>query len=66
MKDSDVRLMLFDLAKIIEGALAGDAEKVRAYAEQAGRHLREIGKFEFANRIDQILGKAPNPTLTLQ
>lgn len=66
MSDTDIRLIMFDLAKIVDGAVAGDKEKVIAYVGQMGSHFRDMGKIEFANRIDQILGKRPNPTLSIQ
>lgn len=50
-----IRDYLFDVNKIIDGALAADAEKVVAYVERLRDRLAEAGESEAARRLDQKL-----------
>jgi SpoVK/Ycf46/Vps4 family AAA+-type ATPase len=52
-----IRTYLFDIAKIIEGAVNADQEKVAAYSLQFCDRLEADGEIEGAKRIKQILGR---------
>ncbi|MDB6034301.1 MAG: ATPase central domain protein [Verrucomicrobiales bacterium] len=51
-----IRTYLFDIAKIVEGALNADYEKVSAYSKQLCERLEADGEKEGAKRIKQLLG----------
>ena len=59
-----IRSYLFDIGKIVDGALASDPEKVRAYAERLRDRLTEDGEREAARRVDQMLRRREARTLT--
>lgn len=51
-----IRSYLFDVAKIVEGAVNADQEKVAAYSKQLCDRLDADGERDGAKRIRQILG----------
>lgn len=50
-----VREYIFDLAKVLEGALNGDVGKALAYAEQLASRLANNGEEEAAQRVREVM-----------
>lgn len=57
--------MYTEISKIIEGAFAGDKEKVYNYAKVLSRNLEESGEKSLARKIDNILAKGKSNMVTL-
>ncbi|MGD0655255.1 MAG: ATP-binding protein [Thermoguttaceae bacterium] len=53
-----IRDYLFDIAKIVEGAISKDLTKVLAYAESLENKFESSGEVTAAKRIRQIIGKS--------
>ena len=64
-KSTTIRDYLFDLGKIVDGALASDNEKVIAYCEHLRDKLIKDQEPQAARRIDQILRKRKGKSLSL-
>src|SRR5579883_2590120 len=60
-----IRDYLFDIAKIIEGAINGDQDKIIAYANQRSDRWESEGEAEGARRIRQIVSKRKTRTVGL-
>ena len=56
-EDSTLRAWMLNIGKIVEGALARDERKVRAYVARFGSQLRSDGHERAADRIDELLGE---------
>lgn len=53
----------FCVSAILEGALSGDADKVRAYASHMADNADEAGHGDWATHIRALLAGAPVPTI---
>ena len=60
-----IREYLFDLGKVVEGALGSDKNKVIAYSRQLGDRLQRDGYADLARRLDQILRRSEARTVSL-
>ena len=59
-----VRDYLFDILKIVDGAVSGDPTKVVAYAQQLSERLETAGETEGAKRIRQTLSRSAGRRVT--
>jgi hypothetical protein len=60
-----IRDYLFDLGKIVEGALGSDREKVIAYVEQLRGRLEKDGYEDAAKRLEQLVRVGQAKTVSL-
>lgn len=63
--NATIRDYLFDLGKIVEGALGSDRDKVVAYVEQLRSRLERDGYGDSAKRLEQLVRAGQAKGLTL-